>query len=65
MTETQANVVWLRRDGLDGAELAARLQRAGVIVATGARFGDPTRIRAAVQSRAASDRLVQALSRVS
>ena len=65
VTETQANVVWLRRDGLDGAELAARLQRAGVIVATGARFGDPTRIRAAVQSRAASDRLVQALSRVS
>jgi histidinol-phosphate aminotransferase len=61
VTDTQANVVWLRREGLDGAELAARLERSGVIVAAGARFGDDERIRAAVQSRAAGDRLLQAL----
>jgi histidinol-phosphate aminotransferase len=61
LPDTQANVVWLRREGLDGAELAARLERSGVIVAAGARFGDDERIRAAVQSRAAGDRLLHAL----
>jgi len=61
VTDSQANVVWLRREGLDGAELAARLERAGVVVAAGARFGDETRIRAAIQSRPAGDRLLQAL----
>jgi histidinol-phosphate aminotransferase len=62
VTETQANVVWLRHDAVDGAELAARLQRGGVIVAAGARFGDDARIRAAIQTRAAGDRLLQALA---
>jgi histidinol-phosphate aminotransferase len=61
VADTQANVVWLRREGIDGPELAARLDRAGVIVAAGARFGDDSRIRAAIQSRAAGDRLLQAL----
>src|SRR5256714_3131927 len=34
--DTQANVVWIRSEGLDGAELAARLERGKVIVASGA-----------------------------
>jgi histidinol-phosphate aminotransferase len=59
--DTQANVVWIRSDGLDGAELAARLERGKVIVASGARFGDPDRVRAAIQSPTATDRLLQAL----
>jgi histidinol-phosphate aminotransferase len=59
--DTQANLVWIHRDGVDGAELAARLERGKVIVASGARFGDSDRIRAAIQSPAAGDRLLQAL----
>jgi histidinol-phosphate aminotransferase len=59
--DSQANVLWIERPGLDGAELAARLERAGVIVASGGRFGDAEHIRAAVQSRAAGDRLLAAL----
>jgi histidinol-phosphate aminotransferase len=61
VADTQANVLWLRRAGLDGADLAARLERASVIVAAGARFGDDERIRAAIQTRPAGDRLLQAL----
>src|SRR5919197_2880885 len=38
---SQANVVWLRADGLEGAELAHRLQRSGVIVRAGGPLGDP------------------------
>src|SRR3954451_11386561 len=59
--DTQANVVWIEAPGIDGAELAARMQRAGVIVAGGARFGDPSRVRAAVQARAAGERLLSAV----
>lgn len=60
--DTQANVVWFGVEGVDGAELVARLERAKVIVAGGARFGDPDRVRAAVQSRAAGDRLLDAVA---
>jgi histidinol-phosphate aminotransferase len=58
--DSRANVVWIGRDGVDGAELAARAERHKVIVAGGARFGDPGRVRAAVQSRPAGDRLLRA-----
>ena len=64
VADSQANVVWFARPGVDGAELAARLERAKVIVAAGARFGDDTRVRAALQSPAAGDRLLQALRSV-
>ena len=47
---------------MDGAELAARLERGKVIVAGGARFGDPDRVRAAIQTRAAGDRLLDAMA---
>jgi len=59
--DTQANFVWVEARGIDGAEFAARLQRAGVIVAGGARFGDPSRVRAAVQTQAAGERLLSAV----
>jgi histidinol-phosphate aminotransferase len=59
--DSRANVLWIGRDGVDGAELAARLERQKVIVAPGARFGEPDRIRAAVQSHAAGDRLLRGL----
>jgi histidinol-phosphate/aromatic aminotransferase/cobyric acid decarboxylase-like protein len=57
-----ANLLWTSVEGLDGAELAARLERAKVLVASGGRFGDDTHVRVAVQDRAAGDRLLEALA---
>jgi histidinol-phosphate aminotransferase len=58
---SQANVVWLAARGLRGDELSARLERLGVIVAGGGPLGDEDHVRAAIQSPAATDRLLQAL----
>ncbi len=58
---SQANVLWLRPTGLSGAELALRLQRSGVRVMGGAVVGDEQHVRVAVQSPAATDRLLDAL----
>jgi histidinol-phosphate aminotransferase len=58
---SQANVLWLRAPDLSGLELAERLRRAGVIVAPGAAVGADAHVRATIQSRAASDRLLEAL----
>ena len=60
VARSEANVLWIGADGIDGGELAARLHRAKVRVAEGARFGDPSRIRVAVQTRPAGDRLLAA-----
>ncbi len=57
-----ANLLWIAAEGLDGAELAARLERSKVLVASGGRFGDDTHVRVAVQDRAAGDRLLDALA---
>jgi histidinol-phosphate aminotransferase len=61
VTDSAANLLWIGAPGVDGAELARRLEQGAVIVAGGGRFGDPDRVRAAVQSRAAGDRLLAAL----
>jgi histidinol-phosphate aminotransferase len=58
---SQANVLWLRADGVAGAELARRLEHHGVIVAPGGPLGDDERVRAAVQRAEAGDRLLRAL----
>ena len=58
---SQANFVWLRSPGLPGAELAARLERSGVVVAPGERFGDDAHIRVGVRDAAATRRLLSAL----
>jgi len=58
---SEANVLWLRAPGLSGAELAARLRRGGVLVMPGERVGDSDHVRATIQSRAATDRLLDAL----
>jgi histidinol-phosphate/aromatic aminotransferase/cobyric acid decarboxylase-like protein len=58
---SQANVLWLRADGVDGGELARRLERHGVIVAPGGPLGDAAFVRAAVQRPEAGDRLLRAL----
>ncbi len=58
---TQANVLWLRAPGVDGAELAARLEGHGVLVAPGGPIGEPAHVRAAVHRPEDADRLVRAL----
>jgi histidinol-phosphate aminotransferase len=58
---SDANIVWLQETGLSGGELAARLRRSGIVVMDGARVGDERHVRATIQSRAATDRLLDAL----
>jgi len=60
---SEANVVWLRAPGVPGAELAARLRRAGVLVMGGQQLGDAEHVRATIQSPRATDRLLDALAR--
>jgi histidinol-phosphate aminotransferase len=59
---SEANLLWLSAEGVDGAELAGRLAQSGVIVRAGGTLGDAQRIRVAIQDGAASDRLLRALS---
>jgi histidinol-phosphate aminotransferase len=58
---TQANFAWLGAAGLTGAELTARLERNGVIVAPGAALGDEDHVRVAIRGAAATERLLTAL----
>jgi histidinol-phosphate aminotransferase len=58
---SEANVVWLHATGLSSGELAARLRRSGIVVLDGAQVGDERHVRATIQSRAATDRLLDAL----
>lgn len=58
---SQANFVWMSSPGLTGAELAGRLERAGVIVAPGAPLGDERHVRVSIRGPAATERLLQAL----
>jgi histidinol-phosphate aminotransferase len=59
--DSQANIVWLRPEGLDGAELAHRLERAGVIVQGGSAWGDGAHVRVTVRDAAATERFLRAL----
>lgn len=59
--ESQANFAWLSAAGLSGAELAARLERASVLVAPGGPLGDEEHVRAAIRGPASTERLLSAL----
>jgi histidinol-phosphate aminotransferase len=59
---SQSNFLWLRHPTLDGAEAAAALARAGVIVAPGGALGEPGHMRVTVRDREASERLLAALA---
>jgi len=59
---SQANVLWLAAPRLDGAELARRLERTGLIVAPGGALGDAARVRVTVPpGREDADRALRAL----
>jgi histidinol-phosphate aminotransferase len=58
---SQANFVWLHATGLTGAQLAAGMEEAKVLVAPGAPLGADDHVRASIRGRAATDRLLRAL----
>jgi histidinol-phosphate aminotransferase len=58
---SQANVLWLTVPGVDGAELAQRLEQHSVIVQSGGAIGEPERIRASVHTPEQADRLLRGL----
>jgi histidinol-phosphate aminotransferase len=61
VADSQANFLWVAHPTLDGGELAARLSRAGVLVATGAALGEPRHVRISIANHIASDRLLAAI----
>ena len=63
VTPSQANIVWLAAPAMDGAELAARLGRQRVLVRAGGPLGDARHVRAAIQDKLATDRLLRELER--
>src|SRR5271156_5151181 len=63
VADSQANFVWAAHARVDGEELAARLARAGVLVAGGASLGEPRHVRIGVRNAAASDRLLDAIDK--
>ncbi len=58
---SQANFIWLSAKGVEGADLANRLRRQGVIVAAGGPLGADDHVRATVRDAPATDRLMRAL----
>ena len=48
---SEANLLWVARDGMLGVQLADGLQRLGIVVAGGAPLGDPARVRMTVPHR--------------
>jgi histidinol-phosphate aminotransferase len=64
VADSQANFVWAAHPSLPGAELAARLARAGILVAAGDALGEPQHVRIGVRSPAATDRLINAVEKL-
>ena len=63
LTDSQANFLWAAHPALEGAELAARLARGGVLVAAGDALGEPHHVRIGVRHSAASQRLLDAIDK--
>jgi histidinol-phosphate aminotransferase len=63
VSDSEANFLWAAHAFVEGDELAARLTRAGILVAAGAALGEPRHVRIAVCDAAASDRLLAALDK--
>ncbi len=63
VTDSQANFLWVAHQRLDGAELAARMARAGVLVAAGAGLDEPRHVRIALRNAAATARVLSAVDK--
>jgi histidinol-phosphate aminotransferase len=60
---SQANFVWMKVEGISGADLAARLERERVLIAPGGPLGADDHVRAAVRGPNEASRLLLALRR--
>jgi histidinol-phosphate aminotransferase len=60
---SQANFIWLRAEGMNGGELARRLERERIIVAPGGPLGADDHVRIALRGPHETDRFVLALKR--
>jgi histidinol-phosphate aminotransferase len=60
---SQANFIWMKVEGVTGANLAARLERERVLVAPGGPLGADDHVRAAVRGPNETSRLLLALRR--
>src|ERR1700677_1965684 len=54
VSDSQANFLWVAHPTLDGAELAASLETAGILVAAGVALGEPRHIRVSLRDGTAS-----------
>jgi histidinol-phosphate aminotransferase len=63
VTDSQANFLWVAHPQIDGSELAARMGRAGVLVAAGGGLGEPRHVRIALRNTAATDRVLGAIDK--
>ena len=61
VADSQANFVWAAHPSISGSELAGRLAQTGVLVAAGDALGEPQRVRIALRSERATDRLLEAI----
>jgi histidinol-phosphate aminotransferase len=59
---SQSNALWISAPGIEGEELAARLDRLAVKVKPGATFGATDHVRVQVRDQASSERFVRALA---
>jgi histidinol-phosphate aminotransferase len=59
---SEANFAWLQLPGVTGADLRARLERSGILVAAGRALGDEHHVRAAVRGSAGVERLLAGLA---
>jgi histidinol-phosphate aminotransferase len=64
VTESQANFLWVAHPEIEGDELAARLAKTGVLVAAGSALGEPQHLRIALRNAGATDRLLNAIDKV-
>jgi histidinol-phosphate aminotransferase len=61
--DSQANFVWAAHPSVAGADLAARLAQAGILIAEGDALGEPQRVRIAIRNNAATTRLLAAIDK--
>jgi histidinol-phosphate aminotransferase len=61
---SEAHFVWMRASGMSSMELAATLQRAGVVVFPGSVLGDAHHVRVSLKSALAVDRLLAVLAEI-
>jgi histidinol-phosphate aminotransferase len=61
VSPSEASFIWLRAPAMTGADLAQRLERSGIVVATGETFGDANHVRIGVRDGAATRGVLAAL----